>query len=282
MMGFIPSDQYDEKLKGEENTIWQSTWMVVRSEQTRGLGKKLLEYALKTHKWGWTGTCGLDHGTRPIYEKLGYRTGLIEQYYLINPTKKHFNLALVPKGTKLGEGKGNGTLTLLNKTTFTDATKGLGLDRSSLVPKKSCQQFLNRFLLHPFYKYQVYLARKDDFTALLATRICTHEESCALRVVDFHGDPRALAESSQALQSLMIETGAEYLDFYCSGMKKELAVSGLCNVRESPGLIVPNHFEPFEQVNKVLLFALKGPGDQIVVCKGDGDQDRTNLIPERV
>lgn len=285
MMGFIPSDRFDPTLAGAHNTIWQSTWMVLRSDETRGLGQALLQEALATHDWGWTGTCGLDHGTRKIYERLGYRTGVLYHYYMLNHRTEQFRLAVVPPDLTRCDCDGAATLAMLDRDGFMEATNGYGLDDGPLVPRKTRTQFYNRYVLHPFYSYALYLVRDDKHAAILVTRLCSHGGATALRLVDFLGAPQAMRASGTALQSVLADTGAEFLDFYCSGMADEIAAAGFRNINDAEGLILPNHFEPFEQRNIELLYALRGnvdrPDEQIVICKGDGDQDRPNLLSER-
>lgn len=278
MLGFIPSDRFDLDLAGSNNTIWQSTWMVLRSETTRGLGKAQLQHVLDTHRFGWTGTCGLDHGTRKIYDRLGYRTGEIHQYYLLNPDTERYRLVVVPPGTPIAKPAGRAAATALTRETYFAATGGLGLDDGPLVPKKSRLQFYNRYVAHPFFEYRLYLLQHGGDAAILATRLCVHAGARALRIVDFLGSPKAMAEGGAAIGSLLEETGAEYADFYCSGLESEAEAAGLRKVADTPGLVIPSHYEPFEQRNVVLLYALRGPGDHIVICKGDGDQDRPNLL----
>lgn len=278
MLGFIPSDRFDPSLGSTRNTIWQSTWMVLRSDDTRGLGTALLEEVLNTHGYGWTGTCGLDHGTRKIYDRLGYRTGVIHHYFMLNPNTSNHTLAAVPHRPPQIKISGNAVFLPLDENGFFDATEGFGLDDSPLVPAKTRTQFFNRYVCHPFYTYQVYLATVSGHAALLATRLCMEDGVPALRIVDFLGAPEALAESGTALAALLAESGAEYIDFYCSGIEQAVTASGLRKVSDFEGLVIPSHFEPFERKNVELLYALKGEGDEIVICKGDGDQDRPNLL----
>ncbi len=278
MVGYIPSDRFDPALSGSNNTIWQSTWMVLRSDATRGLGKAQLHHILDTRRFGWTGTCGLDHGTRKIYDGLGYRTGDMHQYYMLNANTVCYRLAVVPQGMSLIQPAGRAKLTELTRDSYFSATDGLGVDDSPLVPKKSRRQFYNRYLAHPFFEYRLYCLQHGNDAAILATRLCSHNGARALRIVDFVGSPAAMAESGNAIDTLLRDTGAEYADFYCSGLEKESEAAGLRKVAHTPGIVIPSHFEPFEQRNVVLLYALRGPGDHIVICKGDGDQDRPNLL----
>ena len=216
MLGFIPTARFDDSLEQHGNTIWQSTWLVLKSDETKGQGQAMLREVLARHAWTWTGTVGLSPGTRKIYEALGYRTGVLGRYYLLNPAIREFTLAEVPPGQPHLEACGNGTvLTRLDPDSFMAATEGLGLDSSDQVPRKTRRLIYNRYVLHPFYRYDVFLARAGGDAAIIVTRLATHEGAAALRVVDYLGAPNAIARGGKALQRLLEETGAEYLDFYC-------------------------------------------------------------------
>jgi hypothetical protein len=54
--------------------------------------------------------------------------------------------------------------------------------------------------------------------------------------------------------------------------------AGFIPVNPSGGDIVPDHFEPFEQRNAPIRFAIK-TDRPVVIFKGDGDQDRPNVKP---
>jgi len=72
--------------------------------------------------------------------------------------------------------------------------------------------------------------------------------------------------------------GAEYADVYNWGIAPDLfARAGFSEVDPDGADIVPDHFEPFEQVNIRLRFAVKSDRP-VVLFKGDGDQDRPNRM----
>lgn len=69
---------------------------------------------------------------------------------------------------------------------------------------KSPAYFAARFLRHPFYRYSVFLIEGPDHgSALLATRIAQHESARALRIVDFAGDPAAIASMGGGIATLL-------------------------------------------------------------------------------
>ena len=72
---------------------------------------------------------------------------------------------------------------------------------------------------------------------------------------------------------------AEYVDFVQYGIdKKYFLNSGFKLLDLNINVIVPNYFEPLIQKNIPLLFSYKTNNNNIRIFKGDGDQDRPNLV----
>lgn len=278
ILGFIPLSRYDAALAGAgRDTIWLTTWKV-RSDRAHGLGLMLLRWLQKAYAGCWIGTVGLNPATRGIYDALGYATGELTRFCLINPRMTVFALALVPAGFGRTPATGDTVFQPLPRADFRAATEGKGLDSSPLVPLKTRAMVESRYLAHPVYDYRVLLATLGDRAGLIVTRLCAHAGATALRVVDFVGAPEVLAGAGPAFAGLLDQTGAEYLDFYACGLDDEVRAAGLTDAAEVEGLVLPSHFEPFERRNVPLLYSLHGPAGRRVICKGDADQDRPNLL----
>ncbi|MCX7310010.1 MAG: hypothetical protein NTZ72_19535 [Afipia sp.] len=279
MLGFIPAARYDASLSTALNTLWLTTWKV-RADYAHGLGVHLLRSLTLKHPHAWIGTVGLNSSTRGIYELFGYKTGVLPRYFLLNERVDSFRLAAVPDNFGRPKVSSNTTtFSILDEDNFLAVTDGLISEMPNQVPAKTARHLYNRYLKHPFYRYQALLVRDQNATAILIVRRCDHAGTCALRIVDFLGTPDVIAGAADALQQLLQETKAEYLDFYCTGLDAELKVAGLSCQSDVSGLILPGHFEPFEKQNVELLYALKGPEGRMIICKGDADQDRPNSLP---
>jgi RimJ/RimL family protein N-acetyltransferase len=276
MLGFIPASRYDPALSGAGDTLWLTTWKV-RADRAKGLGLSLLRELSAREPAGWIGTVGLNPATRPIYEALGYRTGKLARHYLLNP-EIEFRLARVPPASSPPKLSSGTTLTPIGPSDFLQATDGLGLDDADQIPRKTRAFLYRRYLKHPFYRYDAFLARDGDHHGVVVVRACSHGGAEALRVVDYLGSPIALARSGRAFDLLLAEYGAEYVDFYCSGLAEELAAAGFRVVDADGELVLPGYFEPFVVRNVDLLFAIKGPPGRLVICKGDADQDRPSQL----
>ncbi len=278
VLGFIPISRYDSTLRPEDDTIWLTTWKV-RLDSGSGLGLALLRAVSRMYPAAWIGTVGLNAATKGIYDALGYETGRLDRFFLLNGTREAFCLAVVPPAFRSDNALSDGTrLSVALREELLTLDVEARRDVSTVRPRKTGAYVVNRYLDHPFYDYTPYLLRLGADWGVIVVRTCVHEGARALRIADFLGTPRVLAGAGMAFRDLLMESDAEYLDFYCTGLAAELDAAGLRNVRDCEGLILPSHFEPFDRRNTDLLYALKGPAGRIVLTKGDADQDRPNRL----
>lgn len=280
VLGFIPTSRYDPAFSGEDETIWLTTWKV-RDDFARGLGLMLLRGMMMRTAPARIGTVGLNPATQPIYQALGFRTGKLTRHFLLNPAIATPKLATIPpEFARAVAAPGSiDRFALLPEQDLLETGRDLnfGVD----APRRALPYVLNRYLRHPFYRYQAHLAAgANGKAALLISRLCRHGNASALRLVDVLAAPDILAECSVAFSDLLESSGAEYLDFYCSGHGAALRHAGLRDLAECPGLILPGYFEPFENSNVDLNYSLLGAEGDIVLCKGDADQDRPSRLQE--
>lgn len=280
ILGFILASRYDATLAGEADTLWLTTWKV-RPDFAHGLGLLLLRKLDSLMAPKWIGTVGLNLATKGIYQALGYHVDMLSRHYMLNGAVENYKLAAVPAGprdaTRLSSGA---TFRWLDRDNFWTATEDLGLDASPQVPRKTRAFIHGRYLSHPFYRYQALLLADGPRAAICVLRSCTAEGATALRMVDFLGDGAALRGAGATFQEILRSSGAEYVDFFCSGLQAELAEAGFLKLppAKEARIVLPGYFEPFERSNVELAFSLRGPGEARIVCKGDADQDRPNLL----
>jgi hypothetical protein len=280
ILGFILASRYDPSLSGNADTLWLTTWKV-RPDFAHGLGLLLLRKLDQLTAPKWIGTVGLNLATRGIYQALGYHVDILSRHYMLNGAVTSFRLATVPDAFRAGSTLASGAaLQELRPDNFWSLTGNLGLDEGAQVPRKTRAYIYRRYLAHPFYRYRAVLITDRQHAAICVVRQCDFEGASALRMVDFLGAAAALARAGAQFQELLRQTGAEYIDFFCSGMRSELQAAGFLELppaAKSP-IVLPGYFEPFERSNVELAFSLRGPGDTRIVCKGDADQDRPNLL----
>src|SRR3984893_9106580 len=231
ILGFILASRYDPALGAAADTLWLTTWKD-RPDFAHGLGLLLLRKLDSMVAQKWIGTVGLNLATRGIYRALGYRVDTLTRHYMLNGAVGDFKLATVPLTLRAGPELNSGaTLRELNAGDFMASTERLGLDDSVQVPRKSRAYLRGRYLSHPFYRYRAVLVTDGPHAAICVLRECRFEDASALRLVDFLGSAEALTRAGAPLQDLLRQSGGEYLDFFCSGMRSELAAAGF---RELP------------------------------------------------
>lgn len=110
-----------------------------------------------------------------------------------------------------------------------------------------------------------------------------HHHSCRDRLRTggaaggFIGDDAVLPRIGGALDKLLHDAGAEYLDCYNAGIPAAVwAAAGLTERREDDGVIIPNYLTPPLRQNTEYYYFTNQP-DGFVLFKADGDQDRPNL-----
>ena len=161
------------------------------------------------------------------------------------------------------------------------ALEALGLPRTPHTPRKDLWYLRRRYFEYPYFHYDVWAVREGGrLLAYLITRTVTAAETgCApvVRIVDFIGPDSVLPRLGAALDKLLREAGAEYLDCYNAGIPAETwRAAGLRERLPGDGVIVPNYLTPPLQENTEYYYFTNVP-ENFVLFKADGDQDRPNL-----
>jgi hypothetical protein len=263
LLGYITTVRYDEGLT-DAATVWLTTWKVRSDAHVAALGLSLLQHLDRIEPHAAIGAIGLNPQSRPMYAALGYRIGELDHY------------ATSP-GAPIGAAP-------LQATLLTDVEELDTLPIASVigaVPRKTPRYFHRRYVAHPFYRYHVVVLRDHGQPlGLLAARVAEHEQLRALRIVDFLGAPEAFARAGAVVQTMMRDHGAAYADVYNTGIDAAaFAEAGFARVDPDGLTIVPDHFEPFENRNVRLWYAMRGAGKP-VLFKGDSDQDRPNRVAD--
>lgn len=283
VLGFIPVAQFDPDL-GIESFCWMAIWRVQDSARGHRLGRRLLSHLTDAVNPGVVCTVAATAMTMPMYRAMGYQTGRLSHHFILNPEKSEFRL-VGNAGSHAPTGRAEPSLPerTLEAATEDDVRDGISqcFTTQREIPRKSPQYLIQRYLRHPIYSYQVYgIKEAGDTIGVVVARVCTHEESKALRVVDFIGRSEVLRGLRGEWESLLRDHDAEYVDFYSAGIdESDLASSGFTRRHEEASIIVPNYFEPFSQKNVEIDFMISVPvGTPFRIVKGDSDQDRPNVL----
>jgi len=280
--GFIPVSQFDSKLDKYKD-MWLSIWRVSPEAKTPMLGIALLSYLIGTlHPRSIIGVT-MSVMAKNLFSKIkSAELGIMNQFYIVNQTKKTFDLIENFDDKYSSDNKSNQTDCKIKKTSEEDLNDPSIITLFSnlhQVPSKSLTYLRNRFLNHPIYKYEILQIIKSGRTlGIIIGRIQSFNNQKALRLVDFYGDERYLEGLSNEFQRLLSLYDAEYLDFYNLGISEEtMAKAGFLKRDIGSKTVIPNYFEPFEKRNIDFDYFCKSD-EKIFICKADADQDRPNII----
>ena len=271
ILGFIPLSNFDSNLE-EFRDFWLAIWKVDKAIATPGIGVMLLQFFEREFTPNSIGALGINHEVKKLYKAFQYKTGKLTQYYYLNPNVINYRIAKVFE--KLEKKEINTSVyrieRIIDLETFSDF-------KHQYQPSKSIEYIRNRYLHHPIYTYQLYgIFFKTKIECIFVTRKITINGSACIRIIDVYGDLRDLGGIETELDKLITKENAEYIDCLNFGISQETFLNMGFSIREN--IIIPNHFEPFEQTNVDIEFAFSSKRDEYVIFKGDSDQDRPNFI----
>ncbi len=271
ILGFIPASS------STTIDICTVMWKVAKGVSNPILGVNLLEFLVNSNKFRTVMSVGINEKTIGIYNFLGFYTGRLNHYVLLNHTIKDFKIAVVEKKFNLPEFVFDG----LYKLREIDTNFEFDFSKfSHQTIYKDSDYFIKRYFKHPIFKYHIFgVVKGEQITSLIVTRIQEAEGSRILRIVDFIGQEEELKYVSGSLYQYLIDNNLEYADFYSFGLKAESLISS--NFQEvelnSNELIIPNYFSPFTRKNiKINFFTNSQDLNTLKIFKADGDQDRPN------
>ena len=270
LYGYINSSIYDNESSTNPNAIWGALWKVrkdVDNAEVKKIGLAVLFYILDLYPNSPFITLGLSKYSQFIFEGLNFGFGKMNHFYYAN---KKCQFPIISKNLEYsGEEEDNHVY--LKPFLFEQEIE------SDYIPKKNNAYILNRYVNHPYYKYDIWgLYSEDKLVNVWVTRLIEINNSTCIRLVDIIGKTKDLPNTSFALQSLLSSYNAEYIDCYNYGIEiKEFMRLGMKQVQEPT--IIPNYFEPFEQRNIDIYYAYSYEGS-VCIFKGDGDQDRPTII----
>lgn len=276
LIGYIPYRHWSSS--APENRVFLAIWKTSSSCKVAGAGFHLLRQMRQIAKADFIGAIGVSSMALPIYERLGYKTGLMDHFAIFNSTPSARFLTGTPR-QEISSSK-----VVLRELHFESDFLTIGKVCRSYNLAKNAEFFSVKYGLHPVYDYQAYSLKLGDSEAVLVARVIDVKGSLVCRVVDAVGDLGIIAKSAGALKTLVEENEYEYIDIYSTGLDvPEMSAGGFYVRTPDSKYIIPNYFEPLVMVNSELAFAWKdfGSGKEVVLFRGDSDQDRPNLHTQR-
>lgn len=277
MLGFI---LYGTEYKGSD--IFTVLWKVRPKSGDPMLGMTLLEKLTSEFGFRVVSTVGANTKTLPIYEFMGFRTGQLKHYFMLNDQLpafeicKHVEAAVADSKITAPADK-----QLIPLGTYDQLAAAFNPEKyKARIPYKSPAYIKKRYFNHPFYSYDVFGIADGNgvVNSAIVTRTIVYNELKVLRVVDFIGNNQDLKGIGPALKEHLYTNGYEYADFYQYGIDHDIMTqAGFLLKDHYAGLIIPNYFDPFEQSNVSINFFTTS-SDEFCIVKADGDQDRPNRI----
>jgi len=271
VLGFIPLSQYDVNLQGHSD-LWLALWKVDESSALPGIGFTLLKWLEEEMQPRSIGAIGINKNVKKIYDILGYKTGVLNQFYILNPFIKEYHIA-----------KGDFDRATGSRPKSSSTIEEIQLDNIETVdflhsPIKSKAYFENRYLKHPSYNYFLLGAYTNDvLQAVFVVRRIEVKQSACLRIIDIQGKYANIGSVEDSFISILQRYNSEYIDCLNYGIPEQQFIDWGFNLRNQQ-TIIPNYFEPFLDENVDILFAYKSEEPDYVIFKGDGDQDRPSVL----
>lgn len=267
ILGFTLLSQYDENVKDE--WIFTSLWSAKKSYASLGL--KLYRHLFELLKIQNTSTAGLS-GISIKFSKLFYdKMDTLYHFYIKNDYKKTFKLAVFKRNFTQQKLNSKFNLKKLSLKEFKNSSL-----KSLFSPQKSKTYYINRYLKHPFYRYEALgIFKEGILKAVFFVRIVNVNGARAILAVDFLGDVRG------NLRALFVEflqkRRCEFISLLCYVPEREYFLK-MGFVLPSDDELLPVYYEPFLKQNVAVYFALTSKKKNAAFFKGDSDQDRINIL----
>jgi hypothetical protein len=282
ILGYIPTSHFDKNIS--VNEVFLAIWKVIDNISESMLGIRLIKYLLENENPDLIYTTGLNLSVLPIYKRMGYLTGFLNHFYIVNKKIKKFNL--IGNFNNIYEHKNTNqdkrNLEIIDRNELLKHSKSIEkFYKNNFKPKKTFEYIINKYFHNPFYDYLFYsISVQYDLIGIIIIRIAEYNGNRALRMVEFVGFDDSLMNLGIEFQKLLNEYNAEYLDLYNLGLDvKNLSSNGFLLRIPDSKIIVPNYFEPFEKKNVNIPYAINANDvDALSLFKGEGDQDRPNRV----
>lgn len=271
VLGYIPYGT------GEERDIFTAIWMGGKGGFMQGT--ELILYLEQNGRCRDLFCVGLAGRVVSIMKYLRKQIRDFEHFYRLNPDIEEFHVAKIHTKPKMPENVPS-RATIRQVKDFEEVEEMLGRVGKNRRPYKSPEFVKRRYFEHPEFTYDLYHIILGNMDGLLVCRTQEALGKKVYRVIDLIGDLETIAYSGPVFEKKFAQ-GYEYADCLVDGMEEELMnLAGFQLKTKEDGNIIPNYFEPFEQEN-IVIHNFMPKGQDVVMFKGDGDQDRPNTRKRR-
>lgn len=272
ILGYIP---YGKSNRDVMTVMWKANHTAHSS-----LGLELFQYLKENGDVRIMASPGTNPKLKGVYCYLGYLFGKLTQWYRLSQRKEYCVADI--SNDEIPNVHGCVTYTKLNTWDSMAAQFDFEGYNRNAKPYKEQWYIKKRYFNHSIFTYEVFGVRKngvpectdDKYPLVVIFRVINVNGTSVLRLIDCIGDFSILALISNLLDDVLQKYDAEYVDCYEVGLPDFwMSGAGFKKV-EGSGNIIPNYFEPFVRENIDIYYFSNDP--DIVLFKGDGDQDRPN------
>ena len=270
LFGFIPISKFDTNLESKD--YFGAMWKSVNNELP-SLGIFLIKFFLKKYNPNYIGFIGISKDAENIYRRMGLKIKKLNHYVFINKRAKEF---------KIVESKiENSNYSIKDDQVLLKEI--YELSKIDLLhnyrPKKTIEYVINRFQNHTHYKYRfigIYKGKK--LISILIIRKQEVDTSSCINIIDIFGKIEEIPNIQSELSEFLISENSEYIDCLNYGINDDVFKKIGFNKVDINNQTVPIYFEPFERKNVEIKFSYISNYNDFIIFKGDGDQDRPNII----
>lgn len=262
--------------RSEVPDIWASVF--VARKDCSGVGIRLMSELGRLTGAKTVACNNIRENTLNLYRFLGWTAERISHYYRIADRGSLSDFHLCRPET-LERLPVSGDLRFAKVSE--EELEKLPFPCTNSVPAKDIWYIRRRYFHYPHQSYDVWSVRENDISlAYLVTRTVPsgeHGEIPVLRICDYIGPSDLIPRMGHALDELLRDTGAEYMDCYNAGIDASLwKAAGLSERKRDSAAVMPNYLTPPLYENTEY-FYFTNSADRFVLFKADGDQDRPNI-----
>lgn len=266
ILGYIP---YGNSNRDLMTVMWKANHTAHSS-----LGLELFKYLKDNGAARIMASPGSNPKLKGLYHYLGYQFGKMVQWYRLRP-QNSYSIAKI-SDSDIPVGSSNTTYVNLNSWKMLEEQFDFDNYTRKIKPYKEAWYIRKRYFDHPIYDYDVYgvCGAIEKPQLLMVFRVINVNGINIVRLIDCIGDFSLLDSVSGLLDDILEKYQAEYVDCYETGLSDVSMKKSGWKKTEGSGNIIPNYFAPFTQKNIDIYYFSSDP--DIVLFKGDGDQDRPN------
>lgn len=266
ILGYIP---YGESERDIMTVMWKANHTAHSS-----LGLELFKFLKDNGSVRIIASPGSNPKLKGLYHYLGYQFGKMIQWYRLHRKEKY--LVAKIEDREIPEVANGSEYIKINSWRELEEIFDFERYNNAVKPYKEAWYIKKRYFDHPMYNYDVYGVFGDSkkVPLLVVFRVINVNGINIVRLIDCIGDFSRMGTLSSLLDDVLNKYNAEYVDCYEIGIKEALMKESGWKKTEGTGNIIPNYFAPFIQENIDIHYFSSDPN--VVLFKGDGDQDRPN------